>query len=209
MNKKNIRSRKFGFTLLEMIVSLGIFSVVAVIAVGSLVRITGLNRQAQSLQLAMNNISYVLESISRELRFATTIRCVNNTSGVFNSSNLSSQVNNCHNSNAGSTIVFRSTKSGFGCQLIYAYWFDKPSGSSDFIIKKSQQRNCGDEVKLSTASEIVDSTNVKITNVSLDLDEGSNGYSWIGINIKGYSGKKENEKNNFDITTGISQRVSE
>ena len=73
-----------GFTLVEMIVSLGIFAVVAVVALGALVRIMTANQKAQTLQSAMTNISFALESMSRELRSGITYHCdYDTTTGLY------------------------------------------------------------------------------------------------------------------------------
>lgn len=45
-----------GFTLVEMIVAIFVFSVVMVISTGALVSIIGANRKAQSVKSVMNNV---------------------------------------------------------------------------------------------------------------------------------------------------------
>lgn len=195
------KKQSSGFTLLEMIVALGIFTLVAVIATGSLVRITGLNRRAQALQSAMNNIGFVLESMSREMRFGSKIHCVN--SDTIGSGNIDDMSSTCDSSNSIG-IVFRSSKPGSDCQLAYAYWF-KESGVP--ILKKFQQTSCNNVVKLSEASNLIDSTNVKITNITFSVTSGTLGYSLAKVSLAGYSGIKESEKNYFDIRTAVSQRI--
>src|SRR4051812_23311158 len=71
-----------GFTLIEMIVSLAIFTVVAVVAVGSLVRVVALNRQAQTLQSSVNNLSFALDSMSREIRQGSALTCISGYAGA-------------------------------------------------------------------------------------------------------------------------------
>src|ERR1035437_3022439 len=57
-----------GFTLIEMLVSIAIFMVVAVIAVAALLKIVDANRKSQTLQDAVNNINFAMDSITREIR---------------------------------------------------------------------------------------------------------------------------------------------
>ncbi len=225
---KSFVSYSRGFTLLEMIVSLGIFMIIAVIAVGSLVRITSLNRQAQSLQSAMNNVNYVLESMSREMRVGYHFHCGTETS-FSNANTLTAQA--CPSPSPTSTaeasasdlrvIAFNSSQSGKNqddsgsCQLIYAYWFDTS-------IKKAKQEYCDDKISISElelpnviATDIIDTANVKINSISaanrteLQVITSSKRFSWFAIRLRGYSGIRENEKNRFDIRTGISQRISD
>lgn len=202
-----------GFTLLEMIVSLGIFSVVAIIAVGSLVRITSLNRQAQTMQAAMNNINYILESMSREMRFGLNYNCTTGTTVNPGNGNGSFSSSDCVLGNSGTKgILFSSAKvdpNDPNCNLIYAYWFDRPSGSNSWNILKSKQSRCGDTLSKNNASSLIDQKNVFISDIKFSVTEGAEGYSWATIRVTGYAGTKEREKNYFDIRTGISQRIKD
>ncbi|MES2216744.1 MAG: type II secretion system protein, partial [Patescibacteria group bacterium] len=71
---KKLHTQK-AFTLVEMIVALGIFSIVAVVALGALVKILSVNQKAQTLHQAMTNLNFSLESISRELRTGASLHC--------------------------------------------------------------------------------------------------------------------------------------
>jgi prepilin-type N-terminal cleavage/methylation domain-containing protein len=57
--KQNISFKK-GFTLIEMIVSLGIFTIVALISIGALVRITDANKKSITLKTTINNLNFAL-----------------------------------------------------------------------------------------------------------------------------------------------------
>jgi len=57
-----------GFTLVEMLVALGIFSIVMLVAVSALLSVVDLNRKAQAAKSVMNNLNFALESMSREIR---------------------------------------------------------------------------------------------------------------------------------------------
>ncbi|MFA6273000.1 MAG: type II secretion system protein [Candidatus Paceibacterota bacterium] len=57
-----------GFSLVEILVSLAIFSVVMVTAAGALLTTIDANHKAQAVQLAVNNLSFALESMSRPIR---------------------------------------------------------------------------------------------------------------------------------------------
>lgn len=57
-----------GFTLIEMIMSVAVFTVVALIAAGALLAIADANRKAQAFKSVVNNLNFVLESVARNLR---------------------------------------------------------------------------------------------------------------------------------------------
>ncbi len=82
MNRINPTSYKLqathssrGFTLVEMIVAVFLFSIVMVVAVGALVSIVQANRKAQSVKSVMNNLNFSLESMTRAIRTGTAYDC--------------------------------------------------------------------------------------------------------------------------------------
>ncbi len=64
-----------GFTLIEMIVSVFLFSMVIVIATGALVSILGANRKAQTVKSVMNNLNFTLDSMTRSIRTGAHYDC--------------------------------------------------------------------------------------------------------------------------------------
>jgi prepilin-type N-terminal cleavage/methylation domain-containing protein len=60
-----------GFTLVEMIVSVFMFTIVMLVAVGALTSVLDANRRAQSNKVIMNNLHFALESMTREIRVGT------------------------------------------------------------------------------------------------------------------------------------------
>jgi prepilin-type N-terminal cleavage/methylation domain-containing protein len=86
------RTHKQGFTLIEMIVSLAIFSFVITIAVGALLMLMSANKQLQGEQSVMTNLSFALDSMAREIRTGTFYYCesksnYSGTDNIFNSIN--------------------------------------------------------------------------------------------------------------------------
>ncbi len=67
--------QKRGFTLVEMIVAVFIFSIVMLIAVGALVSIIEANRKAQGVKSVMNNLNFSLDSMTRAIRVGGTYDC--------------------------------------------------------------------------------------------------------------------------------------
>lgn len=79
--KNNNVSRKYftrGFTLIEMMVSTSIFIMVMVVAAGAILSITTANRKSQATKVAIDNLSFALESMSRHIRVGTSYSCSNN-----------------------------------------------------------------------------------------------------------------------------------
>jgi prepilin-type N-terminal cleavage/methylation domain-containing protein len=64
-----------GFTIIEMMVSLGVFAVVITISVGALLMLIATNDQLQAEQSIMSNLSFAVDSMSREIRTGTHYYC--------------------------------------------------------------------------------------------------------------------------------------
>lgn len=67
MNKIILKNNK-GFTLIEMMVSVAIFSIVLVVALGAILTILDSNRKARTLTEVMNNLNFSMEMITRSLK---------------------------------------------------------------------------------------------------------------------------------------------
>jgi prepilin-type N-terminal cleavage/methylation domain-containing protein len=74
MNQSIAYSRR-GFTLVEILVSLGLFAIVVLVAVGALLSLTGANRKAQALQSVMNNLNVTVDGMVRNMRDGNTFYC--------------------------------------------------------------------------------------------------------------------------------------
>lgn len=64
-----------GFTLIEMLVSVAIFSIVMTIALGSLLAMSESDRKAQTLKSVINNLNFALDSMSRSIRTGINYHC--------------------------------------------------------------------------------------------------------------------------------------
>ena len=64
-----------GFTLIELMVSVAIFSVVMVLALGSLLSISTSEKKAETLKSVMNNLNFALDSMSRSIRTGSVYHC--------------------------------------------------------------------------------------------------------------------------------------
>ena len=64
-----------GFTLVELMVSLAIFSIVITISIGTLLVMIDVNAKAQALYSSTTNLSFALDSIAREVRTSYAYNC--------------------------------------------------------------------------------------------------------------------------------------
>jgi prepilin-type N-terminal cleavage/methylation domain-containing protein len=74
MNLKKEKKNR-GFTLLEMLISISLFTVVTTIAFSALFSIMDANDKAKTIKLVVNNLSTAMESMTREIRVGTDYTC--------------------------------------------------------------------------------------------------------------------------------------
>lgn len=75
MIKKYIKNQNKGFTLIELIVSLGLFTIVIMITTSAMLSMADLNSKVKTMRTAMDNLSLALESMSRDIRMGSVYTC--------------------------------------------------------------------------------------------------------------------------------------
>lgn len=70
-----ITHKNKGFTLIELMVSMSIFMIVMIMALGSLVNISNVSKKSRSLHQAMDNLNFAMESMTRSLRTGSNYDC--------------------------------------------------------------------------------------------------------------------------------------
>ncbi len=72
MNQKSkIKNQKNGFTLIEMMVAVALFTVVMMVSIGALLSLVDASRKAQGIQSVMNNLNVTLDGTVRALRMGS------------------------------------------------------------------------------------------------------------------------------------------
>jgi prepilin-type N-terminal cleavage/methylation domain-containing protein len=64
-----------GFTLIEIMVAVSIFTVVMLVGVGALLTMVQVNKRAQGINSVMNNVNAAIEQMSRSIRVGSTYYC--------------------------------------------------------------------------------------------------------------------------------------
>ena len=75
MNSKKIYNLKSGFTIIELMVSMGIFVVVMVMSVGAVLNTNVVHKKSQATRAAVDSMSFIMEEIARSARLGDLLHC--------------------------------------------------------------------------------------------------------------------------------------
>jgi prepilin-type N-terminal cleavage/methylation domain-containing protein len=180
--------RKAGFTLVEMLVAVFVFSVVMVLSTGAIFSIVSANKTSQAIKSVMDNLNSALDSMSREIRYGTRYHCG---AGTF------SDRASCSDTNSETMFAFLN-KDGT-TQVIYNFNTNNPNDK--FIERCTVTVNPSSCTRL-TAPE-VHITNLHFYVLGATINEGEQ--PQLLITISGYA-QAGSSNSYFNIETMVDQR---
>lgn len=180
----------YGFTLVEMMVAIAVFSLVMTVAMSALLSVINANQKAQTIKAAMNNVNMALETISKDMRMGTEYGCLDS----------SGAPEKCNENSGHSGIYFKSSKAG-NPYVYYKY------NATDLRLESCEGGTAGGACN-STYSDLtapdVDITDVKFYVLGVD---DVNAQPRMVMTVSGTAGKKIQTQTTFNLQTGVSQRV--
>ncbi len=195
-----------------MIVSLGIFTIVALVAVGALIKVMDANKKSIALKTAINNMNFTLESMSREMRVGSEYHYYNTSSpSILTTFSAGSETGGVSGEDGMTswTIAFNSSKRHSkttpdtgSCHLIYAYRFIYNIAGSK--LQKAQQTDCETASDDNSFEDLI-SPEVKITKSLVEVN--TEGQPYVSFFFKGYSGARAREQAEFTVQSLVSQRL--
>lgn len=181
------KSHRGGFTLVELLVSVAIFSIVMMIAVGALLTMAEANRKAQAIKSVMNNLNFAIESLSRTIRVGTTYHC-----------GVSGAVNVAQNCTGGSQYFAFESASG-----------DPNTNADQYVYRFANNRlerstNGGGTFVAVTAPEVVIED---LRFYVVGAIPGDTVAPKVVIVVRGYAGISSRTRSNFNLQTTVTQRL--
>lgn len=67
--------RTRGFTLIEMMIAVALFTIVMVIGIGAVLNANLLHKKTQSVRAVIDNLGFVMEDIARNVRLGYDFTC--------------------------------------------------------------------------------------------------------------------------------------
>jgi type II secretory pathway pseudopilin PulG len=192
-----------GFSVIEMIVAIGLFAMVVVVALTSVLALVNANEKTRTARSALDNLGFTVEEMARALRFGQNYYCEAGSTPI----NLYSSNNRSECPNGGSYLAFED-RSGF----INLYYY---SATDKCIMKKvtNIQWAAGDftDVLPPTSGHgyaCISSDDVEVTYFKFHV------HSWtidskiqrVTIVIRGYAGENPSTQSTFDFMTSVASR---
>ena len=196
MTKRDKNSNK-GFTLIEIIVSLGVFTIVILISLGSFLAVLSAQKKANAVAMTQENLRFALEMMLKEIRVASFYYCGDSEVDFGSGDDFGngSQVKDCSN---GGPLMKVATR--FGRVIVYRLNNNKiekysvlsgiPIQDSDFSVIIFPEINISD-----------------LKFYVLNSDPTDNFQPRVTITVKGDMGLNEKGSfSEFNIQTTASQR---
>jgi prepilin-type N-terminal cleavage/methylation domain-containing protein len=177
-----------GYTLIELIVATGLFALIMLLASGAYLMMIGLERQAQGIATGIDNLSFAIEAMTRDIRTGSAYSC-----------GVSLGLGDCAVS-GGNSFTFTPSGGGTGTSVKYALGTQSgPNGTVGDITK--------DGAVLTDPSVDITSLIFYVVGTSKSVSDNAQPYVTITISGKVLYGHGKSET--FHIETGATMRGSD
>lgn len=178
MNKLKIGILRRGFTLIEMLVAIGIFAVVMTMAMAAFLNVTDLQAKTESFRKVNDNLNFAMEAMMREIREGYYYKC--------------DDVDCVDDGNTNNNISFTLLDPDGNEKTI------KYEKSGDFITRDDGSG----PTQITSDSVIINN----LFFVTKGVGTGDAFQPLVTISITAVSGKKTKLKSTLNIQTTVSQR---
>lgn len=197
-----------GFTLIEVLVSMSLFTVVVTMSVGTLLVLIDANSKAQSMQLVMTNVSFALDSMTREIRTGYQYECKSLHSSL-TETDVATFVTAPDCSGGQSNFAFTesgdSLTAGHGSNRI-AYRFADDGNGNGSIERRLGTDSGADEWQAITAPEVdIETLDFVVTDARPFSDNGDIQSPLVTIYISGTAGDIAGLDTTFSLQTTVTQ----
>ncbi len=175
-----------GFTLIELMVSVTVFTIVMLMTMGSILSVLDANYKSQTLRAVMDNLNFTLDGMTRTIRFGSNYHCGPNGDVTVPA--------DCVDGSSSFTL-----RSADGASVTYHL-----NGGR---ISRSISTNGGGEYFLTSPDVTIENLTFRVFG-SPPYSNGSDLFQpEVIITMKGFAGVKPSAKSTFILQTTVSQRA--
>ena len=196
---KNISNKK-AFTLIEVVVAVGLFSIVMMVALAIILSVVDNNKKVHSVNVVVDNLNFAIDSMVRDIKTGKFYQC-----GI--KSIIQIGVTGCSGSPKNTAITLVSTLYDKDKIVQYEFSNDKIFKSSCDISTTSGGPTQVVGMGCTIPTELT-SSEITITDAAFYINPGSPGsvQPSVFVLIEGTSAINPTEASDFTIQTLISQR---
>lgn len=182
-----------GFTLLEMTVSVALFTIMVLISFSTLISLSQEARKAQAIRTAVGNLGATIEGMTRSIRMGKDIQC----SPSLPSSGLTSTIpTNCPGGE--SSLAFEPITGAVGAQPIVFRLSDGRIERSLF----------GGQTSPTNSFKPYTAEGITITNLKFFVSGSEIGKQpMVTISMEGYADKDKTSESSFIVQTTVAVRT--
>lgn len=202
--KYNNKRTNRGFSLVEMLVAVGIFMSIMTIAISSLISIVNANKRAQSIKNTIDGVTFAIEETSRDMRSGNEYKCSTD-SGL----SFTNDTTICTGDNVNA--IQYTSNSGTGAIITYIFNGKKVNpqpGDQGILVKKIGGTSAVDLVSQDSGVNITD---MKFYVIGADNesnpDISKRTQPRVIITASGLIATKGSADTTFNMQTSISQRM--
>ena len=179
--EKHIR----GFTLVELMVSVSVFSIVMLISMGAILTVVDANRKSQALRAVMDNLNFAFEGMTRDIRFGDNYHC--------GSAGDITRPLDC--SLGDNSITIRTSSGNLATYRLSGNRIIKTLNGTDYYVTS------GDSTIQSLKFYVSGAYPFVAANPTTDMIQPQ-----VIMVVSGYAGTKDTLKSSFSLETTLSQR---
>ncbi|MDQ5901329.1 MAG: hypothetical protein QG580_44 [Patescibacteria group bacterium] len=201
MKIKNTKNNK-GFTLIEVMISVGLFTVIMIIGITAILGVNNTYRKSRSMRAAIDNLSFIMEDMSRNIRLGYSYRCLDSIEVV--------------------PTEIEEPRDGFGCKgIAFEPFWDPVSGDSGdqviYYIFEDPNTGIGSIFKSDAGG--VDGSFSPMNSLNVDIDPIKSSFFIVGaesdsdftqpfvaINLSGVA-SSSSQSTDFSLQTFVTQRL--
>ncbi len=109
-----------GFTIIEMMIAIALFVIIVELGIGAALNTTDLHNKTKALRALEDNLSFVMEDMSRNIRLGTNYHCFNSGETVGPSASIENPQDCPNNSGVVAIESFNGASGNANDQIIYA-----------------------------------------------------------------------------------------
>lgn len=206
------RTIQSGFSLIELLVSMTIFTIVVTLSTSTFLVLVDANNKVQNVHSVISNLTFALDSMTREIRTGYNYVCA---SSRQSNNDVLNATNDCVTGGVYLSVIESggSLTGGLGSSRV-SYYFDNAYygvGQGAIMRRLGDGDGDGDEDEINEDWFPITSENVEITDMEFVVSgtdtSGDTTAPSVTIYIEGSAGNLEELDTAFSIQTSVTQRI--